>query len=92
MHYGIVWAAKAINCTALLAAVIFKWAKSVMFYENKVCRSVGLHSLPECWDVLVECRGKPGKWRSSFLNIRDRTKLYCLSKLACEVLACLRPV
>ena len=24
-HYEIVWAAKAINCTALLAAVIFKW-------------------------------------------------------------------
>jgi hypothetical protein len=47
-HYEIVWAAKAINCTALLAAVIFKWTKSVMFYENKVCRSVGLQSLSEC--------------------------------------------
>ena len=40
MHYGIVRAAKAINCTALLAAVIFKWTKTVMVYENKVCRSV----------------------------------------------------
>ena len=30
-HYEIVRAAKAINCTALLAAVIFKWTKSVMF-------------------------------------------------------------
>ena len=72
MHYGIVWAAKAINCTALLAAVIFKWAKSVMFYENKVYRSVGFIKLQnlnagriflkiEYLNEPVECRGKPGK-------------------------------
>jgi hypothetical protein len=40
----------------------------------------------------IECRGKPGKWRSSFLNCRDGTELFCHSNLACDVVACLRPV
>ena len=63
-----------------------------MFYENKVYRSVGVHYLSECWNILVECRGKPGKWRSSLLNSQDGTKLHCHTNLACEALACLRLV
>jgi hypothetical protein len=63
-----------------------------MFYKNKVYRSVGLYNLSECWNILVECRGKPGKLSSSFLNFLGGSKLYCHSNLACEGLACLRPV
>jgi len=74
-----------------------------MFYENKVYRSVGFIKLQnlnagriflkiEYLNEPVECRGKPGKLCSSFLSFLNGEKLYCHTNLACEGLACLRPV
>ena len=41
MHYRIVWAAKAINCTALLAAVIFKWTNLSCFTKTRFAEASG---------------------------------------------------
>jgi len=57
-----------------------------MFYDKKVCRSVGVCIVTdlkagrtnfknENLIVAIECRGKPGRWRSSFLSCPDGKKL-----------------
>ena len=47
MHYGSVWLPKAINYTAFVGCSNFKWTEIVMFYENKVYRSVGVSLITE---------------------------------------------